>query len=724
MADISRYIEKINKAKYGEEVRSSISDALTAMNEEAENAKEWATGEGTDVPGGGSVPGTENNAEYYAQQAAASAATLVVDPTLTVEGRAADAKETGIRTYATYTAEGNSIEFDSGGAESVDAYTVTISAPIREGTGNATPSNRRDINNLAQIVLTENGTDTSISFDPSIVVGSWNVLTGEYVTDYAFKSYDGTENVSLRQRGNSVAAFTITTPNVATKMVRTIVSNYFETLSTSHVNVIQQGYSISGLSGGTRGFAVSFKDDFFGGADAYAAMSDADLVAAVKAWILACYNSNHPLQIAYQTASSTQTGSTTPHSPTLDDGNNTIETSAGTIGVAWRIPLKDYIDRKIDALEAGEKKTVTTTVLGNNLPANAEEKFDISGDYISLIKNAIDTWMAAYAGDAQIIPFVVHTDQHGALTSANKKYFDLLDYIVNWDGISAIFNLGDTVNNLWTDDPTNENPLLRNGELENALVCTASIPLQKQVNIFGNHDTWYSSVGSVPTPVSGTLPSLQYLNPYFKQDGLRTVRKPDNSGLMVVYDDKFMVKYVVLANWDYADKPSDRAYIQTWINQEHLEWMIAELARNDGYDVVIVAHYPLELKNGVAIDPTTSTLYDGTTWRIIHSTDALNPLWIARKNKTAGSVSYGNVSASYDFTNCDKPLLCALSGHTHQDLIEHMGSNEELLQIAFDRFTNTTKALHLGLIDRRSNKVKVWKINASSMDAQNWEAEM
>lgn len=73
MADISHYIEKINKAKYGEEVRASISDALTAMNEEAENAKEWATGEGTDVPGGGSVPGTENNAEYYAQQAAASA---------------------------------------------------------------------------------------------------------------------------------------------------------------------------------------------------------------------------------------------------------------------------------------------------------------------------------------------------------------------------------------------------------------------------------------------------------------------------------------------------------------------------------------------------------------------------------------------------------------------------------------------------------------------------
>ena len=74
MADISRYIEKINKAKYGEEVRSSISDALTAMNEEAENAKEWATGEGTDVPGGGSVPGTENNAEHYAQQAAVQAA--------------------------------------------------------------------------------------------------------------------------------------------------------------------------------------------------------------------------------------------------------------------------------------------------------------------------------------------------------------------------------------------------------------------------------------------------------------------------------------------------------------------------------------------------------------------------------------------------------------------------------------------------------------------------
>ena len=60
MADISRYIEKINKAKYGEEVRSSISDALTAMNEEAASAQAeaeaWATG------GEGGTPGPDNNA--------------------------------------------------------------------------------------------------------------------------------------------------------------------------------------------------------------------------------------------------------------------------------------------------------------------------------------------------------------------------------------------------------------------------------------------------------------------------------------------------------------------------------------------------------------------------------------------------------------------------------------------------------------------------------------
>lgn len=69
MADITNEIQKIGQAVYGEEVRGAIMDALEAMNEETNNAEKWATGAGTDVPGGGDVPGTENNAEYWAGKA-------------------------------------------------------------------------------------------------------------------------------------------------------------------------------------------------------------------------------------------------------------------------------------------------------------------------------------------------------------------------------------------------------------------------------------------------------------------------------------------------------------------------------------------------------------------------------------------------------------------------------------------------------------------------------
>lgn len=67
-----------NNAKYyaeqAEASKRAVASSETAAETAAAAAQEWATGEGTDVPGGGSVPGTENNAEYFAQQAAASAA--------------------------------------------------------------------------------------------------------------------------------------------------------------------------------------------------------------------------------------------------------------------------------------------------------------------------------------------------------------------------------------------------------------------------------------------------------------------------------------------------------------------------------------------------------------------------------------------------------------------------------------------------------------------------
>ena len=366
-----------------------------------------------------------------------------------------------------------------------------------------------------------------------------------------------------------------------------------------------------------------------------------------------------------------------------------------------------------------DEKTIITTVLGADLPGDISG-YGVSSAYAAEMKNAIDAWMGDYAGDTKKVPFIVHTDQHGRLTAARQGIFNLLNWMVNWEGISAIFNLGDTVVDHWENDNTNANPLLRNATLEDARICTKNIPDNKQINVYGNHDTWYS--GTLETAVSGVLPSLQYNNPYFASDGLITKMLDDNSGMKVIYDVKNNVKYLVVAGWDYADKPSGNiGYQLYWINKSHLEWIVSQMAENDGYDLVLVSHVPLEMNGTGSIDPVSETgIESANPIYITHGTSYLLPLWNARKAKTAGSIVYNGETITFDFTACEKDCLCALAGHTHRDGVEYLDGTG-LLQVAFDWFANDT--IHFGIIDRRNNKIKCWKLsndnNTPSVDA--WE---
>ena len=75
-----------------EQVQEIVDNAAANVSGEAEK---WATGQinGTDVPS--TDPTYENNAKYYAEQAADAAASIGIDATLTQAGKAADAKKTG-----------------------------------------------------------------------------------------------------------------------------------------------------------------------------------------------------------------------------------------------------------------------------------------------------------------------------------------------------------------------------------------------------------------------------------------------------------------------------------------------------------------------------------------------------------------------------------------------------------------------------------------------------
>ena len=366
------------------------------------------------------------------------------------------------------------------------------------------------------------------------------------------------------------------------------------------------------------------------------------------------------------------------------------------------------------ALKLGVAKDCTTQILGANIPANASHDYNLSNNYINTLKSAVEQWMTQYAGDEQIIPAIIHTDQHGALNWKTGYTFSLLSYFVNWKNISAIFNLGDTIGDHWSEIS------LHNTELENATYALRNIPDDKQINLFGNHDTWCTLAGQESY---GSLPSLKYLNPYFPVGKQRTVKLPDNSGNMVIYDDAYMVKYVVIGTWDYTESGLSNA--QPYISAYHWKWIIKQLSENDGYDIIVVSHIPIIAWSGNCINAITKAPYADRSVQYfsLGFAESQNP-FLARREKISGSIVVANETINYDFTGCETSLLCSIAGHTHTDLIDWIGGSSGVLAAAFDRFYRENHVIHFVLFDRNSKKLKTWKFSGYEETAtiESWEA--
>lgn len=348
-----------------------------------------------------------------------------------------------------------------------------------------------------------------------------------------------------------------------------------------------------------------------------------------------------------------------------------------------------------------------TKVLGYDLPndINIELSYNISSEYGLLLVNSIKDWLSEYAGDRNIIPFISHTDHHGRLSyNASKGIFKLISDIINFDEISSCINLGDNVTDHWEEDNTNQNVWLRNNQLEQVSETLNVIPKNKQINIFGNHDTWKFDNNEI-----FDIMELKYLQPYFN-NSYRKIKIADNSGNFVIYDDNFKVKYLVIASWDRSNEYSRYRYLQYRINTKHWKWIINQLKENDGYDIIVLSHVPLYLDHSIAKDPITN---ESSSHSGIMSVDDWNEgsfknLFVSRKNKTSGTFIDGEgFTHNYDFSNCSSNLLCAIAGHTHYD--EYNYIENSLLSLAYDWFDAQT--LFFSLIDRNENKLKVWKMS-------------
>ena len=290
--------------------------------------------------------------------------------------------------------------------------------------------------------------------------------------------------------------------------------------------------------------------------------------------------------------------------------------------------------------------------------------------YEGVIEEAKNAWMTEYGGNINKIPLIIHTDQHSTMTPANSSaMWETIDNMVSWYDISKVINLGDTTNSYENFD----NPTLGDSSLESYLEATKAVPFSKRIEVFGNHDCMKiinATLTYIPQEPS-------YLNPYFKNV---MARRTSNNGYHVTYDPYFNVKYVVISNYDYVD-----ASHYELASPEQYDWLIEELSKNDGYDIIVCSHVSLPWwQNNIA------------------------GIITARINKTSGTVTDKlSGSHSFDFSNCQSDLLVCLHGHDHAD---NYAYDVGVLSQGFDNYYESFRPIFFVIVDRASLQLKIWKV--------------
>ena len=309
----------------------------------------------------------------------------------------------------------------------------------------------------------------------------------------------------------------------------------------------------------------------------------------------------------------------------------------------------------------------------------------LSADYVAMVQSNYDAMMAECLGDYNKIPIIVHTDQHGRIGASNQV-MKLIGDMVNWYEVSKCINLGDTVADRFGTTA-----------LENYLSATKdSIPLSKRLDVYGNHDVWDSNDSQKYTV------DQKRLSPYFKNI---YARRHGNNGYFTVFDDYYNVKYLVISDLEYPDTN----YSTRRITTAQAKFIVSELSEDDGRDVVLVSHAPLDSDEVTSRDST----YQAYSEKFLSDTTAHNSFMTmiaARKNKTSGTFTDSEgISHTYDFSNVSGDLLMSLHGHAHFEAYRTFENS--ITEFIFDWFYGNT--FYFAYIDRKEKKFKVWKNEAN-----------
>lgn len=293
-------------------------------------------------------------------------------------------------------------------------------------------------------------------------------------------------------------------------------------------------------------------------------------------------------------------------------------------------------------------------------------------------ETAYDNLLEAYKAIPNSgIPFFISTDQHGRGVEVNRW---LNNYDANVNGMGVMnLNLGDTVLDIFNES-----------ELSN--IYARSWQIKNHIAVFGNHEIKKSS----------EIPNHYDMMRWFVSTRGRKVYVGP-MGCFTVYDDAHSVKCVCVANYIIdADGNHTKG-----LTADATEWLLGELAANDGYDIVYLQHWPMfttkRLRSATtetADSENHSSSYNYAIWRML----------VARKNKQSGTFKDSDGGEhSYDFTNCQHELLITLHGHNHE---EQISTVDGLTAYAAD-MCGDTRTCTFGLIDRLNSKVTFWVFDST-----------
>ena len=319
----------------------------------------------------------------------------------------------------------------------------------------------------------------------------------------------------------------------------------------------------------------------------------------------------------------------------------------------------------------------------------------MTDEWKDMVKENYDEFISEVDGNEKRIPIIVHTDQHGAI-KANSDLYKCIDEIVDWDKISRIINLGDTVT------------LISNTfELVNYKAATQCLPDEKRIECIGNHDRFFHM----------TKVGLFLSNEWFNTP---VCEKSPDGRANTSTDEKFGVRYLSVDTnnfpwlYDYGTVPTSLA-----------DYIIAELSKTDDTDIVLLSHSYLFnddmiRRTGDHFTGSENFIGNGEKGRDVKQ--SFVEMLSARRNKTAGVFTDSEgVKHPYDFSACKGDFLMSLHGHHHTEGYETKdGITEFLFQsMTKDNAENTEpNCFYFAYIDTDTQTFKCWK-NVVGYDA--WE---